>query len=128
MRCLFQTCRPVYRGLRKIARTADQAPPWTCRQAALRYSLIKPWTTCVRLILPVISTGWPGSQRASGCVRVRPLVLDDLPVPGEQGAGCHDAVQQKVPWQQWGGRGDHGAVGPVRFRAGDLAAEHPDLV
>jgi hypothetical protein len=32
-----------------------------CRQAALWYSLIKPWTTCVRLILPVISTGWPGS-------------------------------------------------------------------
>ena len=32
-----------------------------CRQAALRYSLIKPWTTCVRLILPVTSTGWPAS-------------------------------------------------------------------
>ena len=26
-------------------------------QAALRYSLIKPWTTCLRLIRPVTSTG-----------------------------------------------------------------------
>ena len=25
------------------------------RQAALRYSLIKPWTTCLRVILPVMS-------------------------------------------------------------------------
>jgi len=39
-------------------------------------------------------------QRASCGVRVGPLVHDDLPVPGEQGAGCHDPVQPKACGQQ----------------------------
>ena len=36
-------------------------------------------------------------RRASRGVRVGPLVLDQAPVPGEQGAGRHDPVQPKVP-------------------------------
>jgi hypothetical protein len=37
-------------------------------------------------------------------------------------------VQPQVPGQQPGERGDHGAVSPVRLRAGDLAAQDHDLV
>jgi putative transposase len=54
--------------------------------------------------------------------------LDVPPVPGEQGAGCHDPVHQKMPGQQPCQGGDHGPVGPVRFRAGDLTAQDRDLV
>ena len=33
---------------------------------ALRYSLISPWTTCLRLILALISIGWPvGCQNSA---------------------------------------------------------------
>jgi hypothetical protein len=38
-------------------------------------------------------------RRASRGVRVGPLVLDQAPVLGEQGAGCHDPVLTKVPGQ-----------------------------
>jgi hypothetical protein len=34
----------------------------------------------------------------------------------------------KVPGQQPRQGGDHGAVGPVRFRAGDPAAQNRDLM
>jgi len=45
------------------ARTRAVVLSWcSCaRQAALRYSLINPWTTCVRPIRPVMSTGWQSS-------------------------------------------------------------------
>ena len=69
-----------------------------------------------------------GDRRASGDVRVGPLVLDQAPVPGEQGAGCHDPVQPQVPGQQPRERGDHRPVGPVQLRAGDPAAEDRDLI
>jgi hypothetical protein len=36
---------------------------------ALRYSLISPWTTCLRLIRAVISIRWPGSCNGSRCSR-----------------------------------------------------------
>jgi hypothetical protein len=49
-------------------------------------------------------------------------------VPGEQGAGRHDPVQPQVPGQQPRERGDHGAVSPVWFRAGDLAAQDGKLM
>jgi len=49
-------------------------------------------------------------------------------VPGEQGARRHDPVQSKASGQQLRERGDHGAVGPVRLRAGDLTAQDRDLV
>ena len=57
---------------------------------------------------PRVLTGQPPDQladllwdrRTSGGVRVGPLVLDDAPVPGEQGAGRHDPVQPQVPGQQ----------------------------
>jgi putative transposase len=39
------------------------------RQAALRYSLIDPWTTCLRLIRPAMSTGWPGTCSGGRCSR-----------------------------------------------------------
>ena len=47
---------------------------------------------------------------------------------GEQGAGCHDPVQPQVGGQQPRQRGDHRTVSPVRFRAGDLAAQDRDLM
>jgi hypothetical protein len=31
--------------------------------------LIKPWTTCLRVILPVMSTAWPGSFSGGRCSR-----------------------------------------------------------
>jgi hypothetical protein len=37
-------------------------------------------------------------------------------------------VQPKAPGQQSRQRHGHGAVGPVRLRAGDLTAQHHDLV
>lgn len=45
------------------ARTRTVALSWCfcARYAALRYSLIKPWTICLRLIRAVTSTTWPGS-------------------------------------------------------------------
>ena len=39
-----------------------------------------------------------------------------------------DPVQPQVPGQQPRERGDHGAVSPVRFWAGDLAAEDRKLM
>ena len=39
------------------------------RQAALRYSLIKPWTTWVRLMLAVTPADWPGSRSGGRCFR-----------------------------------------------------------
>ena len=66
--------------------------------------------------------------RAPGGVRVGPLVFDQPPVPGEQGAGCHDPVQPQVPGQQPRQGGYHGPVSPVRLRAGDLTAQDRDLV
>ena len=61
-----QQLRALYR-----ARTRAVALSWcSCaRQAALRYSLINPWTTFVRLIQPVMSTGWQGSCSGGRCSR-----------------------------------------------------------
>ena len=67
-------------------------------------------------------------RRASGGVRIDPFVLDDAPVPGEQGGGCHDPVQPKVPGQQPCERCDHGPVSPVRLRPGDVAAQNRDFM
>jgi hypothetical protein len=49
-------------------------------------------------------------------------------VPGEQGARRHDPLHPKVPGQQPRQGGYHRPVSPVRFRAGDLAAQDRDLV
>ena len=67
-------------------------------------------------------------RRAPAGIRVGPLVLDQAPVPGEQGAGCHNPVQPQVAGQQPCQGGDHGPVGPVRLRAGDLTALDRDLM
>ena len=67
-------------------------------------------------------------RRASRGAGVGPFVLDQPPVPGEQGAGRHDPVQPKAPGQQPRHGGDHGAVGPVRLRAGHLTTQDRDLV
>ena len=67
--------------------------------------------------------GW-----ASSGVRVGPFSLDQAPVPGEQRARGHDPVHAEVRRQQPGQGGEHGAVGPVRLRPGDLAAEDGDLM
>jgi hypothetical protein len=66
--------------------------------------------------------------RASGGVRIGVFVLDDAPVLGEQGGGCHDPVQPKVAGQQPCERCDHGPVCPVRLRPGDAAAQDRDFV
>ena len=44
------------------------------------------------------------------------------------GPKFHDPVPSKMPGQQPCERGDHGAIGPVRFRAGDLTAQDRNLV
>ena len=49
-------------------------------------------------------------------------------MPGEQSAGRHDPVQPQAFWQQSRQGGHHGAVGPVRLRAGDLTTEDSDLM
>jgi hypothetical protein len=67
-------------------------------------------------------------RRASCGIRVGPFVLDDVPMPGEQSAGRHDPVQPQAFWQQSRQGGHHGAVGPVRLRAGDLTTEDSDLM
>ena len=67
-------------------------------------------------------------RRAPGGVRVGPFLLDQAPVPGEQGASRHDPLYPEVPGQQPRQGGYHGPVSPVRFRAGDLAAQDRDLV
>ena len=67
-------------------------------------------------------------RRAPGGIRIGPLVPHHAPVPGEQRGGCRDPVQPQMLRQQPRERGDHSAVGPVRFRAGDLAAEYRDFM
>jgi len=67
-------------------------------------------------------------RRASRRVGVRPLVLDQPPVPGQVGTRGHDPVQPQVPGQQPRQGGNHWAVSPVRFLAVDLAAQDRDLV
>ncbi len=67
-------------------------------------------------------------RRAPGAIGIGPLVPHHAPVPREQRGGCHDPVQPQVPGQQPHERGYHRTVGPVRFRAGDLAAQDCDLV
>jgi len=49
-------------------------------------------------------------------------------MPGEQGARRHDPVQPQMPGPQPRQSGDHRTVSPVRLRAGNLAAQHRDLV
>ena len=44
-----------------------------------------------------ISSGTGGRPAAFG---IGPFLLDQAPVPGEQGGGCHDPVQRQVPGQQ----------------------------
>jgi hypothetical protein len=73
-----------------------------------------------------ISAGIGGRPVVFG--RVGPLVLDQAPVPGQQGAGRHEPVQPQVPGQQPRQGGDHGPVGPVRLRTGDLTAQDRDLM
>ena len=67
-------------------------------------------------------------RRASAGVRVGPCVLDQAPVPGGQGAGCHNPVQPQTPEEKPRQRGDHRTIGPVRFRAGDLVAQDRGLM
>jgi hypothetical protein len=49
-------------------------------------------------------------------------------VPGEQGARRDNPVQPQACGQEPRQCGDHGAVGPVRPRAGDLPAQDGDLM
>jgi hypothetical protein len=53
------------------ARTRALALSWCFlrHQAALRYSLIKSWTTCLRSIRAVTSIVWPGSCSGGLCSR-----------------------------------------------------------
>jgi len=67
-------------------------------------------------------------RRAPGGIRIGPLVPHHAPAPGEQRGGCRDPAQPQMLRQQPHERGDHSAVGPVRFWAGDLAAQDCDLM
>src|ERR1700691_6609434 len=46
-----------------------------------------------------------GDRRASRGIRIGPLVLDQAPVPDEQGAGGNDPVKPQVPGQRPGKEG-----------------------
>jgi hypothetical protein len=58
--CLDELCR---------ATTRTRVLSWFfCdRQGALQYSLIRPWTACLRLIWAVTSIAWPGSYSGGRC-------------------------------------------------------------
>jgi hypothetical protein len=49
-------------------------------------------------------------------------------MPGQEGVRGHDSVPPEGGRQQPGQSGDHGAVGPVRPRAGNLTAQDENLV
>jgi hypothetical protein len=66
--------------------------------------------------------------RLSWRIRVGPFLVDQAPVPGQQGPWRHDLVQAQVPGQQPCQGGDHGTVSPAWFRPGDLPAQERDLV
>ena len=74
-------------------------------QAALRYWLIRPWTTWVRLIRAVTSTSWPGLvQRRSLFPRlVRPVLVIVPRVRGEDLIGKNVAELVDLPEGQPGG-------------------------
>jgi hypothetical protein len=81
-----------------------------------------------------LASRWTSSRISSG-IAGRPAVPGEVhfargqaPVPGEQGAWRHDPMQLTASGQQPRQRGDDGAVGPVRLRAGDLTAQDRDLV
>src|ERR1019366_7235165 len=59
-------------------------------------------------------------RRASRSARIGPFARGQAPVPGEQGAWRHDPMRLTASGQHPRQRGDHGAAGPVRLRAGDL--------
>jgi hypothetical protein len=81
-----------------------------------------------------LASCWTSSRISSG-IGGRPAVFGQVHLfltrrrcQGEQGAGRHDSMQPRAAGQQPRQRGDHGAVGPVRLRAGDLTAQDRDLV
>ena len=86
-------------------------------------------------VAPAVGSAWPAAGPARGSpagpAGVRcpgsPFLLDQTPVPGEQGARRHDWLYPKVPGQQPRQGGYHHPVSPIRFRAGDLAARDRDL-
>ena len=67
-------------------------------------------------------------RRASRPVRIGPLLADQAPVPGQQGARGYDPVQPQAVGQRPCQGGEYGTVSPVRSRAGDLSPEDRDLV
>jgi hypothetical protein len=71
------------------------------------------------------SSGTVGRPTMFGCVH---FLLTRRRCQASSVPGVHDPVQPQVPGQQPGQGGEHGTVSPVRFRAGDLPAQHRDLV
>jgi len=58
-------------------------------------------------------------------VAARVVCADETPIRAGPGPKTR---KPQVPGQQPGERSDHGPVGPVRFRTGDLAAQDRDLM
>jgi len=74
--------------------------------------------------LPHLAREGPASRGARG----GPSARDQALVPGQQGARSHDPVQPPGTGQEPPQRRDHGTAGPIRLRAGDLTAQHTDLM
>jgi len=67
-------------------------------------------------------------RRTSRRVRIGPLLADQAPVPGQQGARGHDPMQPQAAGQQRCQRGEYRPVSPVRSWPGDLPPQHRDLM
>ena len=67
-------------------------------------------------------------RRATGPVRIRPLLLDQPAVPGQQRAWLHDPVPPQLARQQPGQSAQYRAVRPRQPRLRHLPAQHRDLV
>ena len=81
------------------ARTRTLALSWCfwARYAALEYSLIKPWTTCLRLIRAVTSIFWPGSYSGGLLPRLMGPMLVVVPrVLGQDLPDVAFTVDQQV--------------------------------
>ena len=70
--------------------------------------------------------GW--NRRPSRHIRTRPFLLNQTPVPGQQGAGGHDPVPPQTPGQEPSQRGDYRPVSPVRPGTRDLTPQDCDLM
>jgi hypothetical protein len=71
-----------------------------------------------------LGTDW----RASGAVRVGPLLCDQVAVSSQDGTGRDQPVRLHLPWQEPDERSEDRTIGPVQTGPGMGAAQHGNLV